>query len=414
MFNEKAILKIGRLFCIRIGNTITQISLLCQNLIINKVNMISVKNKISRLKNIFYLSQLYKNHHDKDGKFDFKFEPQKFKRFTFGYFLVYPLVLLSLLWLIINNKSIVQLLHEQTINYLKSSKNISLLKYSSLIKSVFSSSIIVGITVSFLWIEFTNKIDKKVLKVMIILIITVRFMLMYGKNSIVYYISNLFNSFQYDINAVRSYVITISIIYNPKFLVLFSPVKFNFIKTLYFFMTFLNTNEVRLVECTLLLTVIFQVITVMISWLITREDRSLWEGITIKEYFIFLLISIVIIITTAVHLNIIGSILVILLLGMSALSDFNRILLNNSFISFISFLVVISYSNENIVMVLNIFVSAIEAMYICEWIIADIGYLKTMTDNEDSAVKNVFDNILGTGIAGSIIWLIFTFMKRFI
>ena len=203
-------------------------------------------------------------------------------------------------------------------------------------------------------------------------------------------------------------------IYNPKSLILFSTIKFNIIKTLYFFMTFLNTDKMKLVACMTLLTVIFQVITVIISWLITKRDELLWNKRTVKEYFIVLLLSVVIIGTAAVNLYIVGFILVILSFGISALSDFNRILLNNSFISFISFVVITSYSNENAVMILDVFISVIVALYICEWIVADIGYLKTMSNDETSAVKNAFDSILGTGLLGSIIWLIFILIKRLI
>ncbi len=313
-----------------------------------------------------------------------------------------------------NNKSVVQLIQGQTINYLKSSKNISLLKYSSLIESVFSTSIITGITVSFLWIEFTNKIDKEAVKFIVTFIIIILFIFMYGKSSIAYFMNSLFHSFKYDINDLRSYLITISMIYNPKSLILFSTIKFNIIKTLYFFMTFLNTDKMKLVACMTLLTVIFQVITVIISWLITKRDELLWNKRTVKEYFIVLLLSVVIIGTAAVNLYIVGFILVILSFGISALSDFNRILLNNSFISFISFVVITSYSNENAVMILDVFISVIVALYICEWIVADIGYLKTMSNDETSAVKNAFDSILGTGLLGSIIWLIFILIKRLI
>ncbi|MCT3613890.1 mutant sensor protein, partial [Lactobacillus acidophilus] len=226
--------------------------------------------------------------------------------------------------------------------------------------------------------------------------------------------NSLFHSFKYDINDLRSYLITISMIYNPKSLILFSTIKFNIIKTLYFFMTFLNTDKMKLVACMTLLTVIFQVITVIISWLITKRDELLWNKRTVKEYFIVLLLSVVIIGTAAVNLYIVGFILVILSFGISALSDFNRILLNNSFISFISFVVITSYSNENAVMILDVFISVIVALYICEWIVADIGYLKTMSNDETSAVKNAFDSILGTGLLGSIIWLIFILIKRLI
>lgn len=179
-------------------------------------------------------------------------------------------------------------------------------------------------------------------------------------------------------------------------------------------MTFLNTDKMKLVACMTLLTVIFQVITVIISWLITKRDELLWNKRTVKEYFIVLLLSVVIIGTAAVNLYIVGFILVILSFGISALSDFNRILLNNSFISFISFVVITSYSNENAVMILDVFISVIVALYICEWIVADIGYLKTMSNDETSAVKNAFDSILGTGLLGSIIWLIFILIKRLI
>lgn len=373
-----------------------------------------MKNNFSKLKGIFRSSPLYKNHHGDKGEFKFQFEAQKFKRFTISYFLIYPLILLFLLWLIMNNKSVVQLIQGQTINYLKSSKNISLLKYSSLIESVFSTSIITGITVSFLWIKFTNKIDKEAVKFIVTFIIIILFIFMYGKSSIAYFMNSLFHSFKYDINDLRSYLITISMIYNPKSLILFSTIKFNIIKTLYFFMTFLNTDKMKLVACMTLLTVIFQVITVIISWLITKRDELLWNKRTVKEYFIVLLLSVVIIGTAAVNLYIVGFILVILSFGISALSDFNRILLNNSFISFISFVVITSYSNENAVMILDVFISVIVALYICEWIVADIGYLKTMSNDETSAVKNAFDSILGTGLLGSIIWLIFILIKRLI
>ncbi|WP_270745908.1 mutant sensor protein, partial [Lactobacillus acidophilus] len=245
-------------------------------------------------------------------------------------------------------------------------------------------------------------------------IIIILFIFMYGKSSIAYFMNSLFHSFKYDINDLRSYLITISMIYNPKSLILFSTIKFNIIKTLYFFMTFLNTDKMKLVACMTLLTVIFQVITVIISWLITKRDELLWNKRTVKEYFIVLLLSVVIIGTAAVNLYIVGFILVILSFGISALSDFNRILLNNSFISFISFVVITSYSNENAVMILDVFISVIVALYICEWIVADIGYLKTMSNDETSAVKNAFDSILGTGLLGSIIWLIFILIKRLI
>lgn len=148
------------------------------------------------------------------------------------------------------------------------------------------------------------------------------FIFMYGKSSIAYFMNSLFHSFKYDINDLRSYVITISIIYNPKSLILFSTIKFNIIKTLYFFMTFLNTDKMKLVACMTLLTIMFQVITVMISWLITKRDELLWKKRTIKEYFIVLLLSVVIIGTAAVNLYIVGFILVILSFGISALSDF--------------------------------------------------------------------------------------------
>ncbi len=65
-------------------------------------------------------------------------------------------------------------------------------------------------------------------------------------------------------------------------------------------------------------------------------------------------------------------------------------------------------------MILDVFISVIVALYICEWIVADIGYLKTMSNDETSAVKNAFDSILGTGLLGSIIWLIFILIKRLI
>lgn len=78
--------------------------------------------------------------------------------FSFGCLILYPIILGSLLWLVIEKKSIIQIILSLLGNWEKS-LNLDMQHYIELIKSIYGICLVIYLAVSVVWVEFeTSKI----------------------------------------------------------------------------------------------------------------------------------------------------------------------------------------------------------------------------------------------------------------
>lgn len=301
--------------------------------------------------------------------------------FSISSLIIYPLILAALLWPTGEQKSIIQILKNQMDLWMKNS-NEGLIHYLQLVGIIYGSCFLIYSIVSILWIEVViasgtdlskfKKLIKGIGSVILfgILIIT------WGNLKV--------------IKKILDYFINIKIPY--------------------------LSYQFRVAVLFGILAVAFEVMTCLIIWLIT--DINLKRKVLIHRLIIFIVISFIsIVIACQKNLFWLSFLTTLFYFYYAIKDDFNRILLTNSFILFIgnliSHVIQNTISNITIINLLNLFVSMIVTIYICEWIVLKIRVIKNLTENEKDSIEDIIKNLFGSLVGSSII-LVFVLLERFL
>ncbi|NRO19321.1 hypothetical protein [Lactobacillus helveticus] len=342
--------------------------------IVDKIEKVynSLKKHSQKIINMFHETELYKQN-SSDDRFIFKFDHYKFILFIICCLFIYPIVLVGLLELIIQNTTIFKILQSLITAHINLAQNKSFGNFISLTSTVYQMCFAVCLLVSIIWIQISTSFDIdskliiKVLKNIITIVLLVVLILFWGR---------------VKVDAINKQI-------------------FNMVH-----------HNLALIEL-LILNILYSVVAGAITWL-TSSEINKKSSYSIKNHVCICVLGILGILLGYWSHFLLGIIIILLMFGIAILQNFDKTLLSSGFIGSIGFIVVTSGINENSTISIEGYSSIIIAYFICEWIISKINLLKKISadKDEEEAVKSVLKATFGSSIGGSIIILILSLIKR--
>lgn len=283
--------------------------------------------------------------------------------------ILYPLILAGLTFLIAKNETIVQLGSKAFQDMITNLHNSSVEVYVNLLGPIYGISFLVAVVIDLLWLEFVPSINQLISKEIIKKIIIGTLLL--------------------------------GLVFTWKYIP-FNDFKNRYGETINIFSIYSSG------------IIIFNIISLLVEWLISKDNKYINEDnecinkAIIPPFLFIILFSLINIGVAYFKIFWLYILLMILCFASAILYNFNRILLNNSFISFISGVCILTTTKDNTSLILNLFLSMIVALYICEWLVTKFRQIHI--DNK----KELRDIIAGSGFTGSVIVLIILLIEKLI
>lgn len=357
----------------------------------------------------FYSTELYKTYiEDKSIRY------KSYFWFSFSSLILYPLIMGALLWLIVEKKSVIQIVFDFLKNWEKS-LNLDMQQYIVLIKTIYKASFGIYLSISIGWLEFEttkitdNSIKIKLKKVGTSLALVFIIVTMWGRYDLFPQFANWFHVAQpmnkYELHTFLSLEGLISFKFYLATLA-FKTISFTIINvlTLYYF-----NFRFKVLLFLFIMMIFYETLSSVISW-ITSEEAVIYYEYTVE--FIILSFCSIFCAFFENSASLLGIIPIIICIGVAAIKGFNKTLLMNSFIIFIGYTMALALDNsKSIEFMFQVFNSIIVSLYICIWLVSKVKILKRMDKSEKSAVENIIKEIFGGGIIGAFTVLILTLLK---
>lgn len=339
--------------------------------------------------------------------------------FSFGCLILYPIILGFLLWLVVEKKSIIQIILSLLGNWEKS-LNLDMQHYIELIKSIYSVCLVIYLAVSVVWVEFEtskiidNDIKLKIKKFMLSICLLSSVLILWGRydpfSKVINYLHIVYpmTKSQLDI-----FLFVEQISYPKLYLPLLGFLLFNkvFFAIINLILLYFFNFKFKILLLLFLMMVFYETFSSVVTWL-TSEG----EEIQYRYHIEFLILSFLSIFFAFFEngASLLGIIPVLICLVIATLKEcFNKTLLMNSLIIFIGYSMSLALSSsKSIKIMFQIFNASVISLYICVWFISKVKILKYMNSEEKDAVNGIAKEAFGGGIMGAIVFFILTLLRN--